>query len=67
MPRTWRLPRLSPIRVVFGAIVSVADLASKGYGETRQERICTALRDNIAGLGHVRRGGRGDSSSSAEN
>jgi long-chain acyl-CoA synthetase len=67
MPRTRRIPRLSPVRVVFGAPLSADGLEAKGHGEGREERICTALRDTVAALVELRRGCRGDSSSFGKN
>jgi long-chain acyl-CoA synthetase len=50
MPRTRRTPRPAPIRVVFGAPISVTALEAKGQGDNREERICTALRDLVGAL-----------------
>ncbi len=50
MPRTRRIPRPAPIRVVFGAPISAVELEAKGRGDDREERICMALRDHVAAL-----------------
>ncbi len=50
MPRTRRLPRPRPVRVVFDAPIRAAELEAKGRGDDREERICMALRDIVAAL-----------------
>jgi long-chain acyl-CoA synthetase len=53
MPRTRRLPRPAPVRVIFGAPIPVAELEARGHGESPEERVCTALRDAVAAVGSV--------------
>ncbi len=50
MPRTRRIPRPGPVRVVFDAPIRAAELEAKGRGDDREERICVALRDIVAAL-----------------
>jgi long-chain acyl-CoA synthetase len=50
MPRGGRWPRRRPIRVVFGNPVTVGALEASGGGDSREERIASALRDNVAAL-----------------
>ena len=50
MPRGHRWPRGHPIRVVFGDPVGVDTLEAAGIGETREERIASALREEVAAL-----------------
>jgi long-chain acyl-CoA synthetase len=50
MPRGRRWPRRRPIRVAFGAPVSVDALEAAGTGDSREERIAHALRDQVAAL-----------------
>jgi long-chain acyl-CoA synthetase len=50
MPRTRRIPRPRPVRVVFDAPIGAAELEAEGRGDDREERICMALRDIIAAL-----------------
>jgi 1-acyl-sn-glycerol-3-phosphate acyltransferase len=53
MPRTRRLPRPAPVRVIFGAPIPVAELEARGHGKSPEERVCTALRDAVAAVGSV--------------
>ena len=48
MPRGRRWPRRHPLRVVFGDPVGVDALEAAGTGETREERIASALREEVA-------------------
>jgi long-chain acyl-CoA synthetase len=50
MPRGRRWPRRHPIRVAFGAPVTVDALEAAGTGDSREERIANALRDQVAAL-----------------
>lgn len=50
MPRGKRWPRRSPLRILFGDPVSADVLDSLGAGESREERIATALHDKVAAL-----------------
>ena len=50
MPRSRRLPRPTPVTVLFGDPVSASDLEAKGAGANAPERIANALHDAVAGL-----------------
>ena len=50
LPRGKRWPRRHPIRVVFGDPIAVDALEAAGTGESREERMASALRDRVAAL-----------------
>ena len=50
MPRGRRWPRRHPIRIVFGAPVTADALEAAGTGDSREERIANALREQVATL-----------------
>ena len=50
MPRSRRLPRPTPVTVLFGDPVSASDLEARGAGANAPERIANALHDAVAGL-----------------
>jgi long-chain acyl-CoA synthetase len=51
LPRSRSLPRLRPIRVVFGEPLDPVELERQGRGEHAHERIAQALHDRVAELG----------------
>ncbi|HET6521122.1 MAG TPA: AMP-binding protein, partial [Geminicoccaceae bacterium] len=60
LPPDRLLPRLRPVRVVFGAPVTARELVGRADGEEADEaRIAERLRDVVAGLGGRVDGGRG--------
>jgi long-chain acyl-CoA synthetase len=50
LPSNRRLPRLRPLRLVFGSPESADDLAARGEGIDSPARIAEALRRAVAGL-----------------
>ncbi|MFQ5985578.1 MAG: lysophospholipid acyltransferase family protein [Alphaproteobacteria bacterium] len=58
LPRGRRLPRLRPLRVVFGAPLEPETLEASGEGKSPEARIASALHAAVAALGGE--GGEGD-------
>ncbi len=50
MPRDARLPRLHPVTIRFGAPLHTEQLAAKGDGDTKAERIADGLRSRVLAL-----------------
>jgi long-chain acyl-CoA synthetase len=58
-PRTRRLPRLTPISVIFGGSVTAAALHAGESGQHDEEEIANALRERVTVLSESSRSPEG--------